>query len=248
MNAYGNLNPNVPDVHNKREVQKKANQMKKLARKKSNENTGNGTLISSHSDHLAESDDKAQEEDFSKLLRKYLLSRCKAEFAKNGIRSGDDLKYMNRDELDKIEPNLPKLKRKQFIKLIRAVSEVCKDYKKNKDDGRQLSSNPNANNHYTFYNNNNTNNINGYHSNNNNNNNNNHHNIHMGEGTKWQYNSGGESIQSTYGENGVNSRMTFTQSSTAHAMNNQRYTPALSSDMNPSIERSSMEARDFILN
>ena len=122
----------------------KKGEMEKLSENKTRQNEGNNSSIRSH--HSAE--------EFSKLLKQHALSRCKDEFAKNNITSGDDLKYLNYQQLDQIESKLPKLKRKQFIKLVRAVSHVCKDYKKEGQVGKNTTNNnetiPNANKNETF--------------------------------------------------------------------------------------------------
>ena len=158
-NMNGDVNPNNPLVHQQRQEQKITSQMDKMLKNNGSgsENGGNNSLISSHNveDNGYDTDDKEQEE-FAELLKEYKLSRCKEQFAKDDITSSDDLKRLTYQELDHIESKLPKLKRKQFIKLVQAVSEVCKNYKKDNNKLR-LSANPNANNSDTFFNNNNNN-------------------------------------------------------------------------------------------
>ena len=151
------------DVYKRIEAEKQMIEMDKLVidlmlKNKRNKNGYNNSLISSHPDKYDSEDEsdyaEQEEEKFAKILKEYKLSRCKDEFAKNGIISIDSLKCLNYQELNQIELKLPKLKRKQFIKLVQSVSDVCKDYKTDKD-GKNTRNNaiPNANNRYTFYNN-----------------------------------------------------------------------------------------------
>ena len=89
-----------------------------------------------------------ENQEFIQLLKKYRLSQCKPTLAQNHVKTKDDLKGLNFDQLNNIESQLKLFKKKQFRKLVRG--ELDPEYKREQD---LINTTHNTSNIYSCYNN-----------------------------------------------------------------------------------------------